>query len=831
MAYTAGRHCRRRIGDATVPAPGENERTRTMSKNHRAPRGTAVVGACCLGALVSLPAAMAAETSGAPAIPGTQMVTVTAAKQVPAAYAPATTESVTAQQLAESINTVTTAGALQYLPSTHVRERYIGDRNGILVMRVNSSIASAQTTVYADGLLLSNFLNNSFSTAPRWGMVSPEEIERIDTLYGPFSALYPGNSAGGVVRISTRMPTKFEAHVKLDFFTQRFRLYGTNEPFSGGHASASLGNAVGDWSYWLALDHLDNQGHPQTFGNTTAKSGAPATAGTFTDVSGSAVIRDTDTAGRPRIIVSSTGIDTTVQDNAKLKLGYRFSPVLSANYTLGLWQNKSEGTVDSYLRNAAGQTVYNAGPAMANPYKFVRIDGLDYTVSSAAPSRSSSEHWMHGLTLKSSTARQWDAEMVLSVYDQKKDISRSATPGNALDSGLGELRPGGQVTYADGTGWSNLDLRGTWRSDGTPASPHTLSFGLHHDRYKLASVTYGTAAAPITDWLTSQTGTLSTNSYGHTRTQAVYIQDEWRLSPALTVAAGGRYERWLAYGGSNYNAGNAAPNPPNLVYADRGQSDFSPKLHLAWQATPDWALRGSLGKGVRYPTVAEMFQTFNGPNNIRTNDPNLRPEQVNSAEAVLQRTLNGGMWRSSLFYEDKRDALISQSDVTVTPNISSIQNVDKLRTYGLELAWQLADAGVRDFDFNGSVTYVNSTIVRNTRNPGLAGTVQPRIPDWRATLVGTWHATDRLSASLSYRYSGRQHNALFNTTTQQYNDPNPNVYGAVSRYSVVDAKLLYKFAREWSASLGINNLGNFKYYVNPNPYPQRTWFASLKYDL
>ncbi len=31
-------------------------------------------------------------------------------------------------------------------------------------------------TVYADGLLLSNFLNNSFSTAPRWGMVSPEEI-------------------------------------------------------------------------------------------------------------------------------------------------------------------------------------------------------------------------------------------------------------------------------------------------------------------------------------------------------------------------------------------------------------------------------------------------------------------------------------------------------------------------------------------------------------------------------------------------------------------------------------------------------------------------------
>jgi len=97
--------------------------------------------------------------------------------------------------------------------------------------------------------------------------------------------------------------------------------------------------------------------------------------------------------------------------------------------------------------------------------------------------------------------------------------------------------------------------------------------------------------------------------------------------------------------------------------------------------------------------------------------------------------------------------------------------------------------------------------------------------------VATWRATDALTASLSYRFSGRQHNALLNTTTGQYNDPNPNVYGAVSHYSVFDAKLGYRFSREWSGSVGINNLGNFKYYVNPNPYPQRTFFASLKYDL
>jgi iron complex outermembrane receptor protein len=733
---------------------------------------------------------------------------------------------VSATQISESINTVTAAGALQYLPSVHVRERYIGDRNGILVMRVNSSTSSAQTTVYADGLLLSNFLNNSFSTAPRWGMVSPDEIEQVETLYGPFSAMYPGNSAGGVVRIATRMPTRFEAHVKLDLFGQRYKEYGTNDTFSGGHASASLGDAFKDFSYWLSADHLDSHGHPQTFGNTTAKTGAPAAAGTFTVVDSANVIRDIDTAGKPRIIVSSTGIDHTVQDVVKGKLAYRFSPTLTAQYTLGLWQNASDGSVDSYLRDAQGRVVWNAGAALANPFKFVRIDGADYTVSNAAPSSSRSEHWMHGLSLKTNTGAAWDWALDASLYRQAKDLSRSAVPTNGLDSGLGDTRPGGQLTDASGTGWHNLDLRGTWR-----LGAHTLDAGLHHDRYQLKSVTYGTTASPIADWLVSDTGTLNTNSYGKTQTDALYLQDAWQLRPDWRLVAGARQERWRAFDGSNYSAANVSPNPKNIVYGDRSVSNVSPKLSLSWQTTPTLSLRAALGKGVRYPTVAEMFQTFNGPNNIRTNDPKLKPEQVNSQEWVLQQALPNGLLRASYFFEDKRDALISQTDITVTPNLSSIQNVDKIRTQGVELAWQFSDVALRGLDLQGSLTYAHSLILRDTQNPKLEGTVQPRIPDWRATLVATWHATDAWTASLAYRFSGRQHNGLYNTAIGAYNDPNPNVYGAVSHYSVFDAKLLYKINRQWSGSLGINNLGNFKYYVNPNPYPQRTLFASVRYDL
>ena len=737
---------------------------------------------------------------------------------------PSTTEGVTAKQIEESINAVTTGSVLQYLPSVHVRERYIGDRNGILVMRANSSVSSAQTIVYADNLLLSNFLGNTFAYPPRWGMVAPEEIERVDVIYGPFSALYPGNSMGGVVHMTTRMPEKFEAHAKVDGFTERFKLYGTDKSFSGTHGSASVGNKFGDWSMWMSADHLDNHGHPMTFGNATAKSGAAAAAGQFTVVSNTNIIRDTDTTGKPRIIVSSLGMDHTVQDNGKLKLAYDFSPSVRATYTLGIWQNKSETTVDSYLRDAAGNTIYNTGGSTVSfgALRYVRIDGKDYTVSSAVPSYSESEHWMHGLSLKSNTRSYWDWEAVASFYNQNMEVSRQAIPTNGYDSGVGAVRPGGQLTVGDGTGWRNLDLRGEWRPDGSLKSAHQISFGYHYDRYVLSSVTYGTSTSPISDWRSSTSGTLSTNSYGKTETQALYLQDAWRFAQDWKLTGGGRVEHWKAFDGSNYNAANAAAYR-QLNYENRSYTNFSPKASLSLQASIDWALRASVAKAVRYPTVAEMFQTYTDASGAKVNDPNLRPEQVTSADLTAERALEDGLWRVSVFQEDKRDGLISQTD---TANITSIQNVDKIRSLGIETALQVSDFGIRGLDLSGSMTAVNSKIIRNDKNPSVVGKDQPRIPDFRATLVATYHASDNLSYSVSARYSGRQWASL------AYTDTNPNVYGTpgVSSYTVVDAKLLYKVAKQWSASAGINNVGDYKYYVQPNPYPQRTFFASVKFD-
>src|SRR5512139_947270 len=97
--------------------------------------------------------------------------------------------------------------ALKYLPSLLVRKRYAGDYNhAVLSTRASGTGNSARSLVYADGILLSHLLGNGASFAPRWGLVTPEEIERVDVLYGPFSPATPATSTTTPTGISIPIP-------------------------------------------------------------------------------------------------------------------------------------------------------------------------------------------------------------------------------------------------------------------------------------------------------------------------------------------------------------------------------------------------------------------------------------------------------------------------------------------------------------------------------------------------------------------------------------------------------------------------------------------------
>jgi iron complex outermembrane receptor protein len=712
---------------------------------------------------------------------------------------PTSTEGTTGEAIERTTNATDSEDALKYFPSLSVRKRYIGDYDhAVLATRASGTGNSARSLVYADGMLLSNLLGNGATFTPRWGLVTPEEIERVDVLYGPFSAAYSGNSAGAIVDYVTRMPRRFEAHVKLQAFSQRYRLYGTDDRFSGGQGSASLGDRAGAWSWWISVNRMDSQAQPITFANklvpaTTSSAGTPVTG----------AVLENNPRGQPWVLFGATGQTHTVQDHAKLKLAYDVSPTLRATYTLGYWRNDADRGIQSFVRDASGRAVTQGT---------VNVDNHSYTLNAAdfAETSAALEHLAHGLSLKRHTGGVWDWEFTASRYDYQRDRTRSS--GMTVPV-LPAPAPFQGITDMGGTGWTTLALKGIWRPD--PASTtHVVEGGLQRDAFRLRSV-----ASTTSDWRRGEPQSEAFRSTGDTTLQSLWGQDAWRFAPRWRAVLGGRFEQWQASNGSASSPGVLAAR-----YADRRESAFSPKAAVSFQASDEWALKASLGRAVRMPTVSELYQGSIAAGGTVNNDPGLKPEKSWTSELSAERAFTDGLLRATLFVEHTRDALYSQTNVTVSPNVTNIQNVDAIRTRGVELAYRADNVGIKGLELSSSLTYADSKITRNDKFPASVGQRQPRVPLWRANLLASYSLDDRWSASFGARYSGRQFGQLDNSDTHDM------AYTGFSRFFVTDLRLRYRFARQWTASLGVDNLNNATYWAF-HPYPQRSVNAELSFDL
>jgi iron complex outermembrane receptor protein len=730
---------------------------------------------------------------------------------------PATMEGITREQIAQTINASDSEDALKYFPSLLVRKRYIGDYNhAILSSRASGTGNSARSAVYADGILLSNYLGNGvggLSFPPRWSMVTPEEIERVDVMYGPFSAAYPGNSVGAVVVFTTRMPKAFEVHAKVGYTSQPFSLYGTDATYRAWQTSASVGNRSGDFAWTLGFNHTDSHGQPLTFATKLLSSASSGTGGT--PVTGA--VRDANNANNPWYVIGTGTEYRTQQDHFKARLAYDITPTVRANYVLGVWQNTSDNDPVSYLRNAAGQSVYS-GPVNINGQQFA-LTGTDF-----AATREKLIHVMHGLTVKSHTQGVWDWEANASLYDYRRDDKRQNATGNPNSNPLPNALSGGAGTIADGsgTGWNNLTLKGTWRPDGMQGE-HIVDFGVQQDSYKLQ---YLTSNIPG-NWLEDGAGAPVSNVAGKTRLQSVYVQDAWALAPSWKTVLGLRAEQWRAYDGQTVFSAPAT----SLPYSSRRERFLSPKAALSFQAASDLVLKASTGRAVRMPTVSELYGATSAASSTLANfvnDPNLKPERSWTSELTAERDLGNGLLRLTAFTEDTHDAIYSQVTVEPAGPVTRVQNIGRIKTTGLELVYSGGDVLMKGLDLNTSLTYADSVIKENAGfvvKPGdTIGKRQPNIPKWRATALVSYRFDERWSAAFGARYSGAQYRTLNNA------DVNGFTYMGVSKYFTTDIRVRYQINRQWSAAVGIDNLNNYQYW-NFHPYPQRSYSAELKFDL
>jgi iron complex outermembrane recepter protein len=424
------------------------------------------------------------------------------------------------------------------------------------------------------------------------------------------------------------------------------------------------------------------------------------------------------------------------------------------------------------------------------------------TPADFAPTVGDLQHVMHGLSIKSHRDAAWNWEVAASAYGYEDDFIRSplvALPAAAAGGA-------GRITDQHGTGWTSFAVRSTWRPG--ESGNHIVDLGYQLNDYELR-----TRVANADDWLRGEPTTTFSAFRGDTQLQSAYAQDTWALAPMWRATLGMRVERWSASNGA------VTSGTTTLPFGERSDTYVSPKAAVARQLTEDWTFKASLGRAVRLPTVSELYQGSIATNAIVNNDPNLKPEKSWTSELTGERSLDAGLLRLTLFHESTDDGLYSQTNVLVVPNVTNIQNVDEIRTRGLEVAFQNGGLLGGRIDLTTSLTYARSLIEKNDHFPASVGKWQPRVPEWRANALATYRFGEQWSLSLGGRYSGTQYNTLDN------GDTNGFTFTGTSAFIVFDVRARYENER-WSASLGIDNAGNEEYWAF-HPYTRRSLMAEL----
>lgn len=710
---------------------------------------------------------------------------------------PQTSASTTAEKLETTTNAVDAADTVKYLPSLLVRKRNTGDNQEVLGTRNWGINGSARTLIYADDILLTPLIgNNNTSGAPRWGMVAPEQIQRVDMLYGPFSAMYPGNSMGGVLLFTTKMPDRPVATIKQSESFQTFDFYNTKDTYRTDQTSVTLGNRWNALSVFVGANYQNSYSQP--LGWVTTASALPA--GT------TGVIPQLSRTGTTANVLGASGLLHTEQTNFNAKAALDLTSWLTATYSAGFWQNNQNSSVQSYLRDASGNATYG-GPAAGAGF----ASGT-YTLTQ--------QNLGQALSLKTDTRGAFDWDVVVTRFDYLKDIQRNPFTVTATGAGFTDV---GKIARMDGTNWTTADAKGIWRMTGG----HEVSFGVHGDLYVLNNPTYQTLT-----WTggPDSTGTLYSRGDGKTQTFALWAQDAWRFAPQFKLTLGARWETWRAFDGYNY-VGNTATNSATgaitstslLLPPDMSASRTSPKASLSWEPNNDWTVTASFGVANRFPTVGELYQIASNSGVLYNPNPGLKPEKALSEELAIERKFSDGRVRVSFFQDDTYDALISQSSTSPASGLVTAftTNVDHVRNRGVEFAWQKDRVVLDRLDLFGSVTYVDSVIVSDPSFVGTNGSTAegkrvPYVPAWRATLGGTYRLNDAWNWTVVGRYQSKIYGTLDNTDTVT------NVYQSFDPFFVVDTRIQYKVTRTGSLAFGIDNLTNAKYHLF-HPFPQRTF--------
>ncbi|MDM7202796.1 MAG: TonB-dependent receptor [Thermodesulfobacteriaceae bacterium] len=700
------------------------------------------------------------------------IVTATRA-ETPVENAPASVSLITKEQielkgaktLEETLKDV--PGVLEGIKKGLMRHRFTFTLRGIPEQK--------RTLILLDGIVLNDLSLGTVSLAG----YNPEDLERVEVVRGPFSSLYGGYAMGGVIHFLTKMPEKQEFSLKVGYGSSWERGEALDDL---KRVYVSYGNKLRDkFSFFFSYGRHDTNGYPSVLIVPTT----PPPPG----ITGYKITKTR--VGNPAYLIGDRGDEKWWDDGMTLKLRYEFSKDTKLNLSFMRTRHKSDDDdPHTYLWNqTTGKPVWSYGMVR----EWIFLSGY-----------SEDEQNIYAIGFEKNLFEDLKLKLNLSFLEEK---------------GWG-VAPSLNATRFGCLGPINCGIRSNSRQE-TYMGDLQLSFPLFNRHLFIIGGSFRQGEADtkqknLSNWK-DKTSTISLRAKykGKDRTYALFLQDEIMLHEKLTLFIGFRQDFWKAYDGYENQVGN--PGYPKS-YPSKSASSFNPKFALLYKPLEGTALRASIGRAFRPPTLTELYVERRHGGNIYRGNPNLDPETVISWDIGVEQKIWKGAKFSLTFFENHLKDLVYNKLVKDQPiRIYDRVNVGKAKSRGVELdIEQKLKNGLRLF---ANLTYTDSEVTKNKANPSIEGKRLTLIPLWRYNL-GLEFAKGKTSAYLVGRYVDKWYGNDDNSDKTNY------VYGSYDPHFVVDGRIAYNITNSAKLSFAVDNIFNNRYYQFFKT-PGRQWFAEL----
>lgn len=620
-----------------------------------------------------------------------------------------------------------------------------------------------------------------------WSGVNIDQVERIEVVRGPFSALYGINAMGGVINIITKTPQKQTFSAEAGYGednTTVFRLNYGDKLFDKLSITAGIERKHTDGypTYIVAKGSSTGEQQP---GDIVIKPPKQTT-----DITGT----------QTRYIIGNTGDNETTDWNIFIKGSYEFSKghVLSLHYTHS-GQEDEWNDFNSYLNDANGNSITNGTVSFNGNRMSVKeadfigwiFGGRDNDIVVTNYVNEISDR----LTIK--------ADAGLTYQYRYYTIPDVWWPANAT-------RDGGDGTFYD---YPSTVINSTLQADISLRNNLMATVGLAFRWDKGEQNVW-----PLKDWRDDDS-TKSKTTYieGENYYYSAFAQTEWKPVQNITVIPALRFDYWETKGETDISG------TPKQDFDTRSDSMLSPKLSVGYEPIQGTRLRASTGIGFKPPDIDKLYRVLpgGGPDDIPTlPNRDLDPEKVYSWEVGVDQIFFDNKVRLSATYFENyiEDTLFQKIDPDGKQRWYSGAE-SEIKGVEAELILKLFPW----LSFFGNLTYQDSEVTKNDQAPELEGKELTYTPElsWN---VGVDITYKRAQLCVYANHVDKAYGRSDNT------DKAENVPLANDKYTLVNASLGLDVTKDIKFTLSVDNIFNEEYYLYWKA-AERQWLLTMTYRL